>query len=175
MSFVMQLAVDFNTFELDRIDGEIIESAILTWTETPGFICPLMVGEFSNCWQDGNGVRQDKPEGCAEVRIPDRDWRNGWAGGLPHVAQNGPQVKRLGAMRFDVTEAFKWQSYPETKPIGAGGRVVNAGEGFMLTGWPTSLDQLTAEDDTVCVSNPGNVKLNVTYTVVPGGPGPVVR
>jgi hypothetical protein len=84
-------------------------------------------------------------------------------------------VKRLGPMRFDVTEAFKWQHYPATRPQNVGGAVSNPGEGFMLTGWPMSLDQLTAEDDTVCVSDPGNIKLNVTYTVVSDGPGPVVR
>jgi hypothetical protein len=41
--------------------------------------------------------------------------------------------------------------------------------GFLLSGFPLTLDELTADDNTRCVSSVTNVQLQVTYYVPPTG------
>jgi hypothetical protein len=65
-----------------------------------------------------------------------------------------------------VTEPFRWQTQRGAAPLGA-----TIGTGFLLAGGP-SLDDLTAEDSTDCVSRLSNITLHVTYTVPPDGMPP---
>ena len=59
---------------------------------------------------------------------------------------------------------ISWQLSSPTPPLGG-----SAGFGLLLTGWPMSTNQLTAQDNTVCVSDIVNVALTITYTVLPQG------
>ncbi len=109
------------------------------------------------------------------VRIPAVDWRTGAPAGLiPYLTQpsGSPAVTRLGAREWDVTEPFVWQTDPNAGPLQApGAPPVEEGFGFLLSGAP-SLDQLTAEDNTNCISAISNIRLLVTYTVDPAGGRP---
>jgi hypothetical protein len=117
------------------------------------------------------------PYGCVVLRIPSVDWmRAAPAGLLPATPLDGrPTVTRLSAREWDVTEPFRWQTVPGAMPLQApGSPAVSKGFGFLLT-FGLGLDQLTAEDNTFCMSLLSNIRLHVTYTAAAGGQGPIVR
>ena len=168
---VHQLAVHFDDAILDGIPEKTIDRAVLTYDEREGYSCPFWVyGEPATCWQDGEGNREPKPDGCVVVRVPTVDWSTPVAGLLPY-ATSAPAVRRLDTREWDVTEPYRWQKVTGAAPLEA-----NPTYGFLLTGSITSLADLEGEDDTICMSLATNIKLNVTYTVPePSGAPPVVR
>jgi hypothetical protein len=111
------------------------------------------------------------------VRVPSWDWPNAAPpedDEIPYLTSGRPAVVRLGPQEWDVTEPFVWQHVPGSRPFGPDGSSAPAGYGLLLTGGP-SIHDLTAQDDTICVSQLTNIGLLVTYTVPEGGEGPVVR
>ncbi|MCY6489794.1 hypothetical protein [Leptolyngbya sp. GGD] len=163
MAAVLQLAVNFDTTKLDKIPVKVIDRAILTYDEAAAPICPLVYGGPNACWQSGQGIPEDKPDGCAVVRVPSVNWAETVPpSGLIPYAGASPAVNRISAREWDVTEPVRWQK-GSAAPLGA-----SPTYGFLLSGG-LSLDQLTAEDNTVCISALANIKLHVTYTVPPEG------
>jgi hypothetical protein len=166
---IVQRAVLFDDGELGRIPTRTIDRAVLSYTEAVGIGCYFVVGEDSTCWQNGEGEPEQKPDGCAVVRVPTWDWTAADPGGLIPFAADRPQARRLGAAEWDVTEPYRWQN--GGAPIGS-----TPAPGFLLTGSITALSDLEGEDDTICISQVSNVQLQVTYTVPqPSGPPDVVR
>ena len=186
MALVAQLAVQFDTAPLDAIPDKRVERVVLTYDED-GKNCgdpsprnlPVPPGTPSEpCWQSGGGAPEHKPNGCVVVRVPAKEWVNSPTEELrPHVTGDHPTIIRNSPREWDVTEPFRWQTDPQSKPLTQPGQPpLNAGFGFLLTGEFTSLDQLTGDDDTHCLSRVANVQLHVTYTVLAaGGPGPIVK
>jgi hypothetical protein len=129
-----------------------------------------------SCWQSGDWQPEHKADGCVVVRVPSVDWMNGPRSGLiPHSTAARPAIARLGTHEWDVTEPYRWQ-YDLAR---YGGLVSNAnvgppGYGLLLDGG-LSIDQLTADDNTICISQVSNIRLQVTYTISPSGPGPIVH
>ncbi|MBD1847859.1 hypothetical protein H6F89_31660 [Cyanobacteria bacterium FACHB-63] len=163
-SQVFQLAVTFDTTNLDKISEKVIDRAVLTYDEAQAAYCPLLQGVNISCWQSGRGVRENKPNGCAVVRVPTINWiETAPPPGLIPYAGARPTVSRISVREWDVTEPVLWQKQKNAAQLGA-----FATYGFLLSGGP-SLDQLTAEDSTVCISTLSNIKLHVTYTVPPEG------
>jgi hypothetical protein len=170
-AFVHQVAVRFDDGPLDGVPAKTIDRAVLTYDEGPGFSCAGWIYTPANCWQNGEGVVEPKPDGCAVVRVPAVDWSVSPPIGLLPYAGSAPAVRRLGPREWDVTEPFTWQNVQGAAPLGA-----NPGFGFLLTGSITRLDDLEGEDSTICLSALSNLKLNVTYTVPqPSGPPDVIR
>ena len=176
-AIVSQRAVLFNTAPLDNIPEKTIDRAVLTYDESRG--CwggpydPVPAGPatVSDCWQSGGGAPEFKPDGCVVVRATAQEWLNkGIKGPLPYITTSRPTITRIGTREWDVTEPFRWQLDPRNiglQPPGA--PPVTPGYGFLLTGGITSLDQLTGDDETFCMSGVENVQLHVTYTVPPPG------
>ncbi|OBA92210.1 hypothetical protein A5662_21400 [Mycobacteriaceae bacterium 1482268.1] len=177
---VAQRAVRFDTGPLDAVPEKVITSAVLTYDEPPcgrtATVYPPEPGQVDGgvCWQSGGGSPENKPEGCVVVRVPAQDWDPGnpARGPLPHVTTSHPTITRIGTRAWDVTEPFTWQRDPRTRPLQRpGDPAILSGYGFLLTGSITSVDQLSGDDDTRCMSGVDNVQLQVTYTVPPPGGG----
>ena len=127
------------------------------YDEAPAPHCWLVSGETDTCWQSGGGHPENKPNGCAVVRVPSTDWRHQGMKGLLAVLNDGqPPVRRLSPREWDVTDALRWLLNPA---MGS-----NPGFGFVLTGGPRSLNELQATDRTVCTSSITNIRLIVNYT-----------
>jgi hypothetical protein len=163
LAFVAQLAVTFDTAMLDEIPEKTIDRAVLAYDEVEPPFCEdnVLAPNRLYCWQSGGGLPEDKPDGCVVVRVPNVNWLEAPPPGLIPYAGTPPAVSRISVREWDVTEPFLWQHQPGATPLGAFPTY-----GFLLSGGP-SLDQLTAEDSTVCLSAVSNIKLNVTYTVPP--------
>jgi hypothetical protein len=165
---VGQAAVRFDTGPLDRIPEKTIGGAVLIYDEVPSQGCFASPGPDPSCWRSGGGGVEDKPNGCVVVRVPAVDWATAEPAGLiPYLAQAGgrPTVTQLGPRAWDVTEPYRWQTDPSAMPLQAPGSPPLAkGFGFLLAGGP-SLDDLTAEDNTFCMSLLANISVLVTYTV----------
>jgi hypothetical protein len=168
MSFVLEKAVQFDMTLIGQLAGEIsIERVVLTYDENEASLCPLVVGYNYRCWQDGEGNYQFKQDGCVVVRVPSVDWeRNGGAfpGRLPVFPDYQQPITRIDHRSWDVTAPISWQLSSPLPPLGG-----SAGFGLLLTGWPMTTDELTAQDDTVCVSDVGNIALTIVYSVPPQG------
>jgi hypothetical protein len=149
----MQEALRFDTTLLDQIRTKTIERAVLTYDETPW--CP-------GCWTDGDGAREQKPEGCVDVRVPYGDWTvepaPQWRG-LLGTATDGGEIRRISAHEWDVTVPFDRQ-HGVGPGLGGERRV-----GFLLSGFPWTIHDLTADDNTWCMSLVSNIRLHVTYFV----------
>jgi hypothetical protein len=168
---VFQVAVQFERQPLDRVRDKTVNRVVLTYEESPGVYCPMVLGYTFSCWQSGDWKPEHKPDGCVVVRVPSVDWANTPTSGLiPYSTSTHPAVVRLGTREWDVTEPFSWQNDPKRYIglVGPGSNVGAPGHGFLLTGGP-SLDELTADDSTICISQLTNVRLLVTYTVPPPG------
>jgi hypothetical protein len=162
-ALVVQLAVQFDKGPLADVPVQVYDRAVLTYDEREGFFCGLVEDGGTRCWTNGQGDGTNKPDGCGVVRIPTLDWASTPHSGLiPFKTEPVPAVRRLSAREWDVTEAYNWQSSPGAAPLGA-----NPGFGFLLTGVFTSLDQLEAEDNEMCVSAITNIRLLVNYTIPP--------
>ncbi|PBC23490.1 MULTISPECIES: hypothetical protein [unclassified Mesorhizobium] len=162
MSFIVEHTVGFDTGPYKQIPSKRLDRVVLTYDEAPFANCTVFVGSpYSNCWQGGSGAAVDKPTGCVTVRVPNIDWQNrgGPKGLMPFNTKPGTTQIRRG--EWDVTEAFRWQA-DSGMPIGG-----NPGFGFTLGSPFTSTKKLTAEDNTVCVSDVKNVRLIVSYTTFP--------
>jgi hypothetical protein len=61
-------------------------------------------------------------------------------------ADHQQPIARIDSRRWDVPAPISWQLSSPTPPVGG-----SAGFGLLLSGWPMSTDQLTAQDNTVCV------------------------
>jgi hypothetical protein len=168
-AYVLQLAVLFDQGLLAEVPEKTIDRAVLTFKEDEELSgCPIDGGRFDRCWTNGSGAPVAKPEGCVVVRIPAVDWRKAPPTSLwPYTTDpRGPIVTRLGPREWDVTQPYKWQADPSSRGVPpTGSDPPPTGFGFLLTGWPSSLEQLTGDDNTRCVSSITNIKLNVTFTV----------
>ncbi|SJM30639.1 hypothetical protein [Mesorhizobium delmotii] len=163
-AFVLERAVQFDRTLMDLIPGRIIDRVVLSYDEVEAPSCPLVAGYAYRCWQNGEGHYQHKTDGCVVVRIPSFDWpRSGGAvqGRLPTFEEWRDQVSRINARQWDVTSAVNSQL--NGPPLGG-----LRGYGLLLTGGP-SLAGLTAQDNTVCVSELQNITFEITYTVPPAG------
>jgi hypothetical protein len=193
MATVWQFAVQFDRGPLDQVPSKTVDRALLSYGEAraPGCLGLAYGGiqfELFPCWRNGDGDAEDKPIGCVDVRVPSADWPNTAPpnGLIPSLPGPSPAVTRLATQRveappptlvneWDVSEPFRWQYDPSSIPIQPEGGAATAGYGLLLTGWPTNMDQLTGDDDTICVSQLSNIRLLVTYTVPPdaGQPDPI--
>jgi hypothetical protein len=170
MAAVWQLAVQFNWAPFDQVPSKVIEHAAVAYDEvqSPGCLGLAHGGiqlEAFPCWRSGGGSPEDKPNGCVDVRVPAWDWPNvpPPPGLIPSVPGPAPAVVRVGPHEWDVTEPIRWQRESGAMPLQPPGSQAIPGFGLLLTGWPTSLDQLTGDDDTICVSYLSNIRLVVTF------------
>jgi hypothetical protein len=177
-AWLLQRAVLFDTTLLDQVQDKVIESAILSYDEVPFPFCVIwgyapseqtgyqvIPGGPSNCWTDGEGNPENKHDGCVDVRVPYGDWRTEpayWRGAAP-TATDGGEIRRVSARSWNVTVPFNYQ-HGSGPPLEGIRRI-----GFLLSGFPLTLDELTADDNTRCVSSVTNVQLQVTYYVPPTG------
>jgi hypothetical protein len=77
--------------------------------------------------------------------VPNEDWSTGPARLFGTAEDETALIKRVPSSRhWDVTIPFSQQT--GNLPLGAVRRI-----GFLLSGWPRSLDQLTADDSTRCM------------------------
>ena len=157
-----QLAVQFDTSLLDRIENKVVNRAVLVYDEVQAIGC----NNGGACWTSGSGRPEDKPNGCVVVRIPSTDWTaNPPSGEFPCITSGRPAVNRLSVREWDVTEPFRWQTDPSAIPLSPPtGPGFVPGFGFLLSGGLT-IDQLEAEDNTNCLSVLSNIRLRTTYTV----------
>ena len=167
MSWVNQLAINFDTRPFDTLPRKTLERALLAYREQAASSCAAMVytqGGFLPdslpCWTDGDANPELKPNGCVSLRVPNEDWvRNppnralGWFDSNFGVGRSGPSS-------WDVTGLFRGRHMPGL------GRP-DTGIGYMLIGDPLSVRDLTAEDNTRCTSVLSDLRLEVTYTVPP--------
>lgn len=167
MAFVSERAVQFDQALIGQLAGKIrINRVVLSYEESEAPSCPLVVGYNYRCWQNGEGNYEVKQDGCLLVRVPSVDWeRNGGAypGRIPYFADYQQPLTRIDSRRWDVTAPISWQLSSPMPPLGG-----SKGFGLLLTGWP-NIQDLTAQDDTVCVSDIVNVALTISYTVLPEG------
>lgn len=166
-AFVLERAVQFDFTLMDMIPFKTIDRVVLSYDEAEAPSCPLVVGYSYRCWQNGDGGYERKADGCVVARVPSVDWINNggaYQGRLPTMGLEQDPV-RMNARQWDVTRAVSWQVVRISAPLGA-----YPGHGLLLTGGP-SIDGLTAQDNTVCVSELSNITLLITYTIPqPGGP-----
>lgn len=185
---IVETALHFDEGPLNQIPDKLITRAVLTYDEAPADGCfvfynsiggawigisPISTpGSTSTCWRSGSGVQQPKPNGCVtNLGVPTVDWANSARGGLlPH--QTYPrQVQRVSPREWDVSTIYSWQ-YERTAALGGS---PPPPFGFLLRGPVTSFSNLTGEDRTACASVLSNIRLTVTYKVLPAGPPVVVR
>jgi hypothetical protein len=163
-----QVAVEFDTWLLDRIPNKVINEAVLTYDETQAFGCNQGLPGGGPCWTSGSRQPEDKPNGCVVVRVPSTDWNADPPNGeFPYITHPSgrPAVKRLGVREWDVTEPFRWQKESGAMPIQPPtGAALSRGFGFLLSGGLT-IDQLAAEDNTNCLSELSSIRLRTTYTI----------
>jgi hypothetical protein len=164
-AFVVQRVIFFDTALLDMISDKEIERAVLGYDEQPFplcFITTLMGRPFGpyGCWLDGGAQPENKPDGCVDVRIPALDVRVTQPGSQDVIptADDGGVIVRIPAGGWDVSQPFNYQL--NGAPFG-----VTPRHGFLLSGWPRTLDQLTGDDNTRCVSLITDIHLSVTYSV----------
>lgn len=166
MSFVLELAVRFDLSLLAQMPSMTINRAILSWNESEAPSCPLVMdGKSYRCWQNGDGDYEAKPGGCAVVSIPAINWAESAPPGLLETVSGPPAAIRIEGSVWDVTQPVSWTFNP---PLGAYRRDT----GFVITS-PLYLRNLTAQDNTVCVSRADDIVLTITYTIPPKG-GPIV-
>ncbi|MFE6923353.1 hypothetical protein ACFVAV_20150 [Nocardia sp. NPDC057663] len=172
----LQVALDFDDGLLRQIRNARIDMATLTYEESQGASCPLVVGQVTPCWSSGSGRVEHKPNGCVEIKLPTVDWVNSPPPGLiPYSTNPKPATKRLDPRAWDVTEPFSWQLNPRNRPLmPPGAPDAPSGFGFLMAG-AIHIDQLDGNDNTACISQVSNVSLRVTYTMFPDGPPPVVK
>jgi len=166
MSFVLERAVQFDRTLLDMIPSKMVERVVLSYDEVEAPLCPLVLGYTYRCWQNGDGHYEQKANGCIVVRIPSFDWvRSGGAvpGRLPTFEEWKQPISRINARQWDVTSPVSWQLDSPSPPLGG-----SRGFGLLLTGSPT-IDGLTAQDNTVCVSELQNITFEITYIVPHAG------
>ncbi|WP_416067330.1 LGFP repeat-containing protein [Rhizobium sp. ZK1] len=167
MAFVTERAVQFDRALIGQLAGKIqIHSVVLSYEEAEAPSCPLVAGYSYRCWQNGDGNYEVKQNGCVVVHVPSVDWeRNGGAypGRIPYSQDYLQPITRIDNRHWDVTSPVSWQLSSPTPPLGG-----SSGFGLLLSGWP-SIQDLTAQDDTVCVSDIINVALTISYTVLPQG------
>ncbi len=179
-----QAAVEFDPAAFRGMSGVIIDRAVLTYDEVespyphcthvyPGYEDPDIA---LRCWRSGGGAFEPKPDGCVVVKVPAVAWRGGAPRPLPVITDpRSPAPTRVAPREWDVTNAFRWQVDPSARGlIPPGVTPPPIGSGLLLTGG-LELNQLSGEDSTACVSVVTNIKLRVTYTVLPEGPPPIVR
>jgi hypothetical protein len=173
---VLQLAVEFDRGPLDRVPSKVINRAVLVYDEAQGdpVVCGSGGGLTVSCWQSGGRHPEDKPDGCVVVRVAAAGWGSAsGVGELPYLPGPRPTVTRLDARQWDVTEPFSWQYDPSNIPLMPDGSRPTPGQGLLLSGGP-SINDLTGEDNTVCISQLSNIHLDVTYTVPPNDGGEFV-
>lgn len=163
-AFVLERAVQFDRSLLDLIPDKMIERVVLSYEEAEAPNCNLVYGYTYRCWQNGEGNYEQKNDGCAVARVPSADWVRGTVQGrVPTFPESQQPISRINAQQWDVTSPVAWQLNAPTPPLG-----IVEGVGIVLTGGP-SLSGLTAQDNTVCVSELRNIAFEVTYNVqVPG-------
>jgi hypothetical protein len=189
MKYLYQVAIAFDKGPLAGLQPSDyrIDRAVLAYDEVEMFF-PFCNGVVlgmgledpdveSVCWRSGDGKHEARPNGCVVVRMPSAEWRGAGRSGLvPFVSGPGaPNVRQASPREWDVTEAYRWQTVPSSRPLTApGGTAAAPGFGFLLTGG-ADFNELQGEDSTSCISHVTNVRLNVTYTVFEDGPGPIVK
>lgn len=158
-AFVYEKAIDFDAGLLNSVPHKTINRAILRYTETEATGCNMLLEGYDEyrCWQSGEGRPEPKPNGCAVVLVPSVDWITRGVPEGPLPAVEGAQ--RIGAQQWDVTTPMSWQLVPSSIPLGA-----SRGYGLLLIGGAT-IQRLTAQDNTICLSQLSNIVLDVTYTV----------
>lgn len=171
-AFVLERAVQFDRTLLDQVPGKRIIKAVLTYDEAEAPKCDLVAGYSYRCWQSGTGAPERKPQGCVVVRAPTMDWiGNGGSiqGRVPAAEGAAAGIRRIDARTWDVTSQVSWQLDPRTVPLHADRNSgPSVGFGLVLSGGP-SINQLTAQDNTVCVSEVQNVAIEITYEVLSSG------
>lgn len=181
-SFVLEQAYGFDRTVLDRLPYKRIERAVLRWDEEEagGGVsnpCARLVTSGGipvrafRCWQNGAGRHERKSDSCAVVASPRSDWmRDGGGQGGP-LAVTTWGMRRLGVRHWDVTQALALQ-FGQSFFHGPGD-FPERGYGIALVS-PLFLRSLTAQDDTVCVSEVTNMTVEITFTVYERGrpPGP---
>jgi hypothetical protein len=166
-----QLAVQFDTKLLDRIPDKVITRAVLSYDEKQATGCNQGLPGGGPCWTSGSRQPEPKPNGCIVVRIPSVDWIGSPPNGeFPYITHPSgrPAVNRLGVRAWDVTEPFRWQKELGAMPLQPPtGPALQKGFGLLLSGGLT-IGQLQAEDNTNCLSELSNIRLQTTYTVSQG-------
>jgi hypothetical protein len=179
VSWVSRFGFDFDLTPFTSVQGtKTIDSAVLRYNEEPMQLCTTMVytqGGFLvdsdiPCWSMGSGAPEDKPEGCVVLRAPSADlgtvsMQQVW----PFTNLTFNKIGRRGA--WDVTDLFRQRINPGLQPPPELGEPVSTGWGYALVGTFMDTSDLDAEDNTRCTSKISDVRIELTFTVMPdGGP-----
>lgn len=180
-SWVEYFAFDFDVQPFTSFPGsKQLEQVVLRYNETERTACQALVwtqGGFQidlmPCWTNGQGDREEKPEGCLFLRVPSVDWAT-----LPNSEKPLLDLtfRKIGPRgRWDVTDLFRRRVDPGLEPPPEFGGPAPRGWGFALVGAFTDTGQLDAEDNTRCTSRVTDIALEVTFLVPPPPPpGPTV-
>jgi hypothetical protein len=168
VSWVSQIALDFEAGEFSAIPRKSLDRAVLSYREEPALSCMALFytqgGFFFDplpCWTDGEGNHEQKPNGCLSLQVPNEDWLRDPPAGRP-VGWSGGQfgAQKVGPSSWDVTELFRMRYLP-----GLGNP--SAGPGYILIGEALFTRNLSADDNTRCTSQLSDIRLEVAYTVPP--------
>lgn len=165
VAWVSQLMLNFDVSQLATIPVMQVESAVLSYHEQEAPGCMGLVytqGGFAvdsmACWTEGDAYRENKPEGCLNLGLPEQNWISGpTSEGQLGTVDWGFQ--KLSPSSWDVTNLLRARDLPGLK--------TNAptGFGYMLSGTIADIDGLTADDNTRCTSLVSEIQLQVTYTI----------
>jgi hypothetical protein len=184
LSWVAYFGFDFDFSSFTAVPGmKSIDRAVLRYDEKPMPMCTTLVytqGGFMvdsdiPCWSAGSGAPEDKPEGCAILRIPAADlhtvsMQDYW----PLTEMKFNKLAPRGA--WDVTELVRNRLNPGLIPPPEAGGPEPLGWGYALIGAFARTSDLDAEDNTRCTSKISDLRLELTFTVTTdqgGTPSPV--
>ena len=179
VSWVRRFAFDFDIQPFTSFPGlKQLERVVLRYNENETPDCFALVftqGGFLvdtlACWTNGNGDREEKPEGCLFLRVPSVDW-----GTLPDDRPKSlldVTFRKIGPRgRWDVTDLFRRRVMPGLESPPQAGGPAPRGWGFALVGAFTDTDHLDARDNTRCTSHVTDLALEVTFVVIPAPPNP---
>ena len=175
VSWVSRFGFDFDLSPFTSVPGaKTIDRAVLRYNEAVQPFCQTLVytqGGFLvdsdiPCWSSGSGAPEDKPDGCVVLRIPSVDLgtvspQQVW----PLTAMTFSKVDRRGT--WDVTDLFRQRVNPGLIPPAEAGGPMNLGWGYALTGQFGDTSDLEARDNTRCASLITDIRLELTFTVLP--------
>ncbi|HVO01052.1 MAG TPA: hypothetical protein VMT54_02570 [Candidatus Cybelea sp.] len=181
VSWVARFGFDFDMTPFTSVPGiKTIDKAVLRYDEKQEPSCATLIytqGGFLvdsdiPCWSSGDGAPEDKPDGCVALRVPAGDWRGMPIDQpLPITDMTFPKADRRGA--WDVTDLFRQRMNPGLEPPPEAGGPMNMGWGYALVGTPLDTGNLDAEDNTRCSSYISDIRIELSFTVLPDqGPVP---
>lgn len=168
VSLIFQLNVDFDLAPMRDVPLTAVERATFTYREVDGGDCVALeyaaqmglATDRLGCWTNGSGEPELKPNGCLAVLAPTEDWVTTPPRGrlVSYDGGGDTGIRRLGPSEWDVTAMYRRLYLPSFGPQWPG-------RGLMLIGEPLTTRNLTADDNTRCLSRVSELQLRVEYTI----------